>query len=111
VAERFAAPAVQKSLEVDLTLIATYDRLLTDLELDLVQTAKAHEAQTFVSSGRLVKGAKESAGKRYGTSGTKIGNAYLTWAFSEAAVLFLRNNPTGQKSLARLERQPGKGKA
>jgi hypothetical protein len=47
VAERFAAPAVQKSLEVDLTLIATYDRLLTDLELDLVQTAKAHEAQTF----------------------------------------------------------------
>jgi transposase len=47
VAERFPAPAVQKSLEVDLTLIDTYDRLLTALELDLVQTAKAHDAQTF----------------------------------------------------------------
>jgi transposase len=34
--------------------------------------------QDFVSSGRLVKCAKESAGKRYGTSGTKIGHAYLT---------------------------------
>src|SRR5262249_20387830 len=33
-----------------------------------------------------------SAGKRYGTAGKKIGNAYLTWAFAEAAVLLLRNN-------------------
>jgi len=67
--------------------------------------------QDFVSYCRLVKCAKESAGKRYGTSGTKIGHAYLKWAFSEAAVLFLRNNPTGQKYLARLEKKHGKGKA
>jgi transposase len=67
--------------------------------------------QDFVSYCRLVQCAKDSAGKRYGTSGTKIGNAYLKWAFSEAAVLFLRNNPAGQKSLARLERKHGKGKA
>jgi transposase len=32
---------------LDLTLINAYDRLLTDLELDLVSTAKAHDAQTF----------------------------------------------------------------
>jgi hypothetical protein len=67
--------------------------------------------QDFVSYCRLVKCAKESAGKRYGTSGTKIGNASLTWAFSEAAVLFLRANPTGQKYLMRLEKKHGKGKA
>jgi transposase len=67
--------------------------------------------QDFVSYCRLVKCAKESAGKRYGTSGAKIGNAYLKWAFSEAAVLFLRNNPVGQKYLARLEKKHGKGKA
>jgi transposase len=67
--------------------------------------------QDFVSYCRLVKCAKESAGKRYGTSGTKIGNAYLKWAFSEAAVLFLRANPGGQKYLARLEKKHGKGKA
>jgi hypothetical protein len=47
VAERFPEPAVQTSIEVDLTLIDTYDRLLTDLELGLVKTAKAHDAQTF----------------------------------------------------------------
>ena len=57
--------------------------------------------QDFVSSCRLVKGAKASAGKRSGTSGTKSGHASLTWAFSEAAVLFLRNHPAGQKYLAR----------
>src|SRR5207244_8210872 len=67
--------------------------------------------QDFVSYCRLVKCAKESAGKRYGTSGTKNGNAYLKWAFSEAAVLFLRDNPAGQKYLARLEKKHGKGKA
>jgi transposase len=67
--------------------------------------------QEFVSDGRLVECAKASAGKRDGTSGTKIGNADLRWAFSEAAVLFLRNNPAGQKLLTRLEKQHGKGKA
>jgi transposase len=46
VAERFPEPAVQTSLAVDLALITTDDRLLTGLELDLVQTATAHGAQT-----------------------------------------------------------------
>src|SRR5262249_8890113 len=67
--------------------------------------------QDFVSYCRLVKCAKESAGKRYGTSGKKMGNAYLKRAFSEAAVLFLRNNQAGQQYLARLEKKHGKGKA
>ena len=144
VAERFPDPAVQQSIEVDLALLNSYDRLLTELELSLVNTAKAHNAQIFyrlrsipgvgkilalvllyeihdihrfprvqefVSYCRLVKCAKESAGKRYGTSGTKIGNAYLKWAFSEAAVLFLRANPAGQKYLARIVKKHGKGKA
>jgi hypothetical protein len=42
--------------------------------------------QEFASSGRLVKCAKASAGKRSGTSGANIGKAHLKWAFSEAAV-------------------------
>jgi Transposase IS116/IS110/IS902 family len=46
VAERFPAPAVQKSIEVDLALIDMDDHRLPDLALDLVKTAKAHEAQT-----------------------------------------------------------------
>src|SRR5919109_3206526 len=67
--------------------------------------------QDFVSYCRLVKCAKESAGKYYGTSGAKIGNTYLKWAFSEAAGLFLRDNPPGQKYLTRLENKHGQGKA
>jgi transposase len=57
--------------------------------------------QDVVSSCRLVKCAKASAGKRYGTSGAKIGNASLKWAFSEAAGLLLRMHPAGQQHLAR----------
>ena len=97
VAERFPDPAVQQRIEVDLALLNSYDRLLTELELSLVNTAKAHNAQIFyrlrsipgvgkilalvllyeihdihrfprvqefVSYCRLVKCAKESAGKR-----------------------------------------------
>src|SRR5688572_10513583 len=59
--------------------------------------ARFPRVQDFASYCRLVKCAKESAGKRSGTSGSKIGNAHLKWAFSEAAVLFLRANPAGQK--------------
>src|SRR5262245_12757570 len=67
--------------------------------------------QDFASYCRLVKCAKQSAGKHLGTSGKKIGNAHLKWAFSEAAVLFLRNNPQGQKYLTRLEKKHDKGQA
>jgi len=67
--------------------------------------------QDFASYCRLVKCAKESAGKHYGYSGKKIGNAFLKWAFSEAAVLYLRGNPEGQRYLDRLARKHGKSKA
>jgi transposase len=67
--------------------------------------------QDFLSYCRVVKCAKESAGKRFGTAGSKIGNAYLKWAFSEAAVLFLRDNPAGQKLHTKLEKKHGPGKA
>jgi Transposase IS116/IS110/IS902 family len=67
--------------------------------------------QDFVSYCRLVKCAKESDGKHYGYSGAKIGNAHLKWAFSEAAVLGLRQNPTAQQYVARLAHKHGKGKA
>ena len=73
--------------------------------------ARFPTVQNFASYSRLVKCAKESAGKLYGFSGKKIGNAFLKWAFSEAAVLFLRANPPAQKYHARLVRKHGKGKA
>jgi transposase len=135
---------VQKTIEVDLALITSYDELLKDLELSILKTAKHHDATTlyllqtvpgigdilslvllyeihdirrfpsvqdFASYCRLVTCSKESGGKRLGTSGNKIGNAHLKWAFSEAATRFLRNNPQGQKLLSRLEKKHDKGKA
>jgi transposase len=83
-------------------------RVLLD---DIHQIDRVPRGQDFASSCRLVKCAKESAGQRSGTSGTKIGHAHLTWAFSAAAVLCLRDNPAGQKCLARLEKKQSKGKA
>jgi transposase len=67
--------------------------------------------QDVLASCRLVKCTQESAGKRSGTAGTKSGNAHLPWAFSAAAVLFLRANPAGQQSLTTLEKQHGSGQA
>jgi transposase len=78
---------------------------------EIHQIDRFPRVQEFASYCRLVKCAKESAGKRSGTAGTKIGHAHLKWAFSEAAVLFLRDNPAGQKFLTRLEKKHGKGKA
>jgi transposase len=67
--------------------------------------------QEFASYARLIKCTKESAGKKLGTGGAKIGSVHLKWAFSEAAVTFLRHNRDSQKLLARLEKKHGKGKA
>jgi hypothetical protein len=58
-----------------------------------------------------VKCDHSSAGKKLGTGGAKIGNVHLKWAFSEAAVLSLRNNPEGQKHQRRLAGKHGKAKA
>ena len=67
--------------------------------------------QDFVSYCRLVKCAKESNGKRSGTSGKKIGNVHLRWAVAEAAVLFIRQSQPGKAYFAKLEHQHGKAKA
>ena len=67
--------------------------------------------QDFVSYARLVKCSHESNGKKYGNGGSKIGNAHLKWAFSEAAVLFMRYNPPAKKMVEELAKIHGKGKA
>lgn len=67
--------------------------------------------QEFASYARLIKCLKKSGGKKLGTGGAKMGNVHLKWAFSEAAVTFLRHNREGQRLLARLEKKHGKGKA
>jgi hypothetical protein len=67
--------------------------------------------QRFASYSRLVKCKAESAGKTYGTQGNKIDNAHLKWAFSEAAVLYLRGNDKARNYLNKLQKRMSKAKA
>ena len=81
------------------------------LRYEIQDIARFLRVQDFVSYCRVVKGAKESGGKRLGTSGKKIGNVHLRWAFAEAAVLFLRHNQPGKDYFTKLKRKHGKAKA
>jgi transposase len=65
----------------------------------------------FLSYARLVRPKKTSAGKVTGGGGSKIGNAHLKWAFSEAACLLARESDQAKRFLARKEKQHGKAKA
>jgi transposase len=65
----------------------------------------------FLSYARLVRPAKESAGKRTGLSNGKMGNGHLKWAFREAAALMTRHLPAAKVFAARKAKAHGKGKA
>jgi transposase len=85
--------------------------------LALVLLYEIHDVRRFATVGdflsyaRLVRCVHESAGKRLGSGGKKIGNAHLRWAFAEAACLFVRQSERAKKWLARQEQKRGKGKA
>ncbi len=65
----------------------------------------------FLSYARRVRGSHESAGKKKGSPGKKIGNAHLKWAFGEAACLLVRHCERGKVWLKRKEKKHGKAKA
>jgi transposase len=65
----------------------------------------------FISYSRLVNCPHTSAGKVCGSGGRKMGNAFIRWAFAEAACLFLRELPQAKSWIARKEKKYGKGKA
>ena len=78
---------------------------------EIHDVTRFHRVQEFASYARLVTCVKTSGGKKLGTGGAKMGNVHLKWAFSEAAVLFLRHTKDGKKLLAGIEKKHGKGKA
>jgi transposase len=67
--------------------------------------------QDFASYARLIKPKKESAGKTYSGGNGKIGNAYLKWAFSEAAILFIRESDQVKEYHRSLKNKHGRAKA
>lgn len=142
--EHFNDPSVKKSMELNLSLLDTYEVLLKDVELFLVHHAQVQDphnlcllktipgvgkilalvmlyeihdinrfptVQNFVSYARLIRPKKESSGKITGTANRKMGNAYLRWAFGEAATLMLREREDVKAYHHKLKNKHGKAKA
>ena len=86
------------------TISGVGDILALTILYEVGDISRFDSVQKFASYSRLVKCKAESAGKTYGTQGNKIGNAHLKWAFSEAAVLYLRGNDKAQRYLAKLQK-------
>ena len=66
------------------------------------------DAKHYCSYCRLVPGAKDSGGKHSHRSGSKDGNQYLKFAFTESAIKAMRFYPQIKHFAARLERRATK---
>lgn len=101
----------QKYLDLLRAMHGVGQILSLTLVYEIENITRFPSVQQFISYSRLVKCSQESAGKRKGTGGAKMGNVHLKWAFSEMALLFIRNNDEAKKMLGKLERKHGKPKA
>ena len=79
------------------------------LEIDTID--RFDTRQQFCSYARLCGAVQESAGQRTGAGNRKAGNAWLKWAFSEAAVLSAQKDERLGALLQRLASRLGKPKA
>ncbi len=79
------------------------------LEIDTI--GRFDSRQQFCSYARLCGAVQESAGQRTGAGNRKAGNAWLKWAFSEAAALSARKDERIGRLLERLASKLGKPKA
>jgi transposase len=79
------------------------------LEIDTV--ARFDTRQQFCSYARLCGAVQTSDNKRTGAGNKKAGNAWLKWAFSEAAVLCTQKDERVGAYLNRLASRLGKAKA
>lgn len=66
------------------------------------------DAKHYCSYSRLVPGAKDSGGKHSHRSGSKDGNKYLKYAFTEAAIKAMMYYPEIKQFAARLEERSTK---
>jgi transposase len=109
--EKTAHSHAPVSLALLRTIAGVGNILALVMRYEIEDIARFPRVQEFLSYCRLLKSARESDGKRSGTSGKKIGNAHLKWAFAEAAGLFLKNNEPAKTYLTKLANRDGQGKA
>ncbi len=83
--------------------------LTITLEIDTIE--RFDTRQPFCSYARLCGAVQESAGKRVGVGNPKQGNAWLKWAFSQAAVLSAQKDERLGRHLEKLSSRRGKPKA
>lgn len=79
------------------------------LEIDTIE--RFDSRQQFCSYARLCGAVQQSDGKRVGVGNRKAGNAWLKWAFSEAAVLSAQKDERIGQYLDKLSSRLGKAKA
>jgi transposase len=101
--------------------VQTYHRLRTipgvGPILALVLLYEMHQVERFDNVGQFLSYARlapcdhESAGKKLGSGGKKIGNAHLRWAFGEIACLFLRGSERARQWKQKQEKKHGTAKA
>jgi transposase len=139
VAEHFPDPSVRKTIEVEVSLIAHYDQLLSEVELSIPRTAKLHDVQTFArlqsvpEIGQIlalvilyeiqdihrfprvqdfvsvVLKCRKESTGKRQVLGKKIINVYLCWRLPPPCLL--PPEPTGKEYFTKLERNHGKAKA
>jgi transposase len=113
--ERDIEVAAQKHLAQEMALLQSIPgvglviSLTVLLEIDTVD--RCDTRQQFCSYARLIAPPLESAGKKVGVGCRKQGNAWLKWAFSEAAVLAAQKDERIGAHLKRLTSRYGTGKA
>jgi len=95
---------MEKAIHGQVRLRQSYKKLLTvpgigkilalTIMLETGEIRRFREVGNYASYGRLVGSAHWTNGKRKGSGNTKNGNAFLCWAFIEAANFAIRHNET-----------------
>jgi len=95
---------LEKVVHGQVRLRKSYKKLLTvpgigkilafTIMLETGDISRFRDVGNYVSYGRLVGSSYLTNGKRKGSGNTKNGNAFLCWAFIEAANFAIRFNPT-----------------
>lgn len=112
--EKAVIAQTKKNFPVEHQLLRTVPGVGTILSLVILyevdDISRFNNVRNFCSYSRVITPRAESGGKSYGTQGSKQGNAYLKWAFSEASV-YCRKNQDMKLFFEKLVSKHGKRKA